>query len=334
MNELVTVVIPTRDRLALLRRTLASVLAQVEVDFEVVIVDDGSSPQQAREVMALAGENVRVVTHPRSLGVAVARNRGVGEARGRWVAFLDDDDIWASRKLRAQLDAAEAAGVHWSYTGAVKFVEGPVVWQVMPPPTPERVAAMLASKCLVPAGASNVLADRATVMRLGGFDETLMHMADWDLWLRLLEAGPPASADGVAVGYRLHPAAMSLDPRGILRELEVIDRRWRHLRGGRELDAGPTHLWIGTSWLRAGHRGRAAASYLRAARTRPRQGLRGAARTLYPPVPGPARDPLTRAWPEGGATDGQVAFVGADELDAALRIWGAPDPGAQREAVR
>jgi glycosyltransferase involved in cell wall biosynthesis len=284
----VTVVIPTKNRCELLQTTLRSVLAQQEVETEIVIVDDGSGPDQASAIAELGGESVRIIRNERSRGVASARNQGLDAASTPWVAFCDDDDLWAPDKLSLQLDAAIQAQAAWVYTGAVKFEEGPVIWQVMPPPTPDEVSSHLANRNLVPAGASNVMADRLTLLEVGGFDEGLAHLADWDLWLRLLDHGRPASAPGIGVGYRLHPRAMSLDPRGILAELDVLDGRWRHLRGGRQLDPGPTHLWIAMSQLRAGHRTRALASYIRAIRYCPRTALRGAFRSFHPHPPRPA----------------------------------------------
>lgn len=288
MTATVTAIVPTKNRIGLLSVTVRSILAQQGVDVEVVIVDDGSEPDVAQQIAALSDERIRVVRNPSSRGVASARNQGVGEARTPWVAFCDDDDLWTPGKLAGQISAVERTGRAWAYTGAVKFEVGPVVWQVMPPPLPEEVVERLADKCIVPAGASNVLADRQTVTDAGGFDEGLMHLADWDLWLRLLEVGPPAAAEGIGVGYRLHPQTMSLGPAGILAELPTIDQRWRHLRGGRTLDPGPTHLWIAMSHLRAGQRRAAARAYLRAARSRRRQGLRGFVRTFHPAPPTPA----------------------------------------------
>src|SRR5688500_342442 len=95
----VTVVIPTRDRWNLLeRRALRSVLAQEDVRLEVVVVDDGSSEPAPPSIER--DERVRVVRHETSRGVPAARNTGIGEATAAWTAFLDDDDLWAPRKLR------------------------------------------------------------------------------------------------------------------------------------------------------------------------------------------------------------------------------------------
>jgi glycosyltransferase involved in cell wall biosynthesis len=284
----VTVVVPTRDRVQLLRRTLASITAQRNVEVEVIIVDDGSEPSVARAVADLADARVRVLRNDRSGGVGAARNQGAAAAKAPWLAFCDDDDLWAPDKLRGQLDAARTSGRLWVYAGAVKFEHGPRLWQLMPPPSPDEVQDRLPMKNVVPAGASNVMVDRGTYLDVGGFDPELAHLADWDLWLKLHVAGLPAVAPGFQVAYRMHIGAMSLHPDGILDDLATVDERWRQERGGQPLDPGPTHLWIAMSWLRAGRRLPAAASYLRAARSDPRRGLRGVARTAVPRRPRPA----------------------------------------------
>ncbi|GGI05428.1 hypothetical protein GCM10011354_14050 [Egicoccus halophilus] len=283
------VVVPSKDRPVLLRRTVRSILAQRDVALQVVVVDDGSATPQTDALAELTGDpRLTVVRSERAGGVARARNRGAEVVDADVVAFCDDDDLWAPGKLADQLDALVEVGADWAYTGAVKFAAGPVVWQVMPPPVPTEVVARLPTKNVIPAGASNVLVRRDAFVAAGGFDAGLGHLADWDLWMRLREGGPPAAASGIGVAYRLHPGAMSLHPEGILRELTVLDRRWRDARDGRPLDPGPTHLWIAMSWLRAGRRLPAAAAYLRAARTRPGPGLRGMARTAHPRPPRPA----------------------------------------------
>jgi glycosyltransferase involved in cell wall biosynthesis len=311
----VSVVVPTRDRPGLLRRTLASIAAQRDVRTEVIVVDDGSSPADARAVVDLAGDRVRVLSNERSGGVGAARNQGAAVATAPWLAFCDDDDLWAPDKLAGQLAAAHAASRRWAYTGAVKFESGPRLWQLMPPPVPAEVHDRLPTKNVVPAGASNVMVDRATYLDVGGFDPALAHLADWDLWLKLRDVGLPAAASGLEVAYRMHVGAMSLHPDGILADLATIDTRWRHVRGGRPLDPGPTHLWIAMSWLRAGRRLPAAAAFVRAARSDVRRGLRGVMRTAYPRRPRPAGD--LRNAPAGGAQHVPAELWALLEADAA-----------------
>ncbi len=103
----VTVVIPTRDRRELLLRTLDSVLRQEDVALDVVVVDDGGTDGSADAVENLQLPNVRVLRHQRSRGVSAARNAGLRTVTAPWVAFVDDDDLWAPTKLRAQLTSLE-----------------------------------------------------------------------------------------------------------------------------------------------------------------------------------------------------------------------------------
>jgi glycosyltransferase involved in cell wall biosynthesis len=324
----VTAVVPTRDRVELLQRTLRSLVGQRGVAVEVVVVDDGSTTAAADAIRALEHGPVRVLRNKRSRGVAAARNQGAEAAGAPWVAFCDDDDLWTPTKAAGQVAAAEASRRAWSYTGAVKFETGPTIWQVMWPPDPEEVGRRLPLHNVIPAGASNVLVDRRTFLDVGGFDEGLAHLADWDLWLRLLALGLPACAPGIGVAYRLHPGAMSLDPRGILDELRVLDDRWRHLRGGAALDPGPTHLWIAMSWLRAGRRRPAMWSYLRAVRSQPRRGLRGALRTLHPRPPRPAHV-LGPAGTGGGALKRVEEVELPDEMRDLLEELAVRAPAAE-----
>jgi glycosyltransferase involved in cell wall biosynthesis len=115
----VSVVVPTHNRSGLLAQTLRSVLWQRGVDLEVLVVDDGSTDDTAAVVAALNDPRVRLLRHGTPRGVSAARNRGVAAAGGRWLAFCDDDDLWAPDKLARQLAAAQATGRSWVYAGEV-----------------------------------------------------------------------------------------------------------------------------------------------------------------------------------------------------------------------
>src|SRR5262249_41417720 len=109
---IVSVVIPTRDRAALLPVAIESALAQRVRDVEVIVVDDGST-DDTEAVLARFRDRVRHVRQAPE-GVAAARNRGWSEGRGRWIAFLDSDDWWQPEALERALGAAErepSAGV-------------------------------------------------------------------------------------------------------------------------------------------------------------------------------------------------------------------------------
>jgi glycosyltransferase involved in cell wall biosynthesis len=257
----VSVVVPTRDRAGLLPRTLCSVLAQQDVDVEVLVVDDGSRDGTRAAVSALLDDRLRYLRHEQPQGVSAARNSGVGAATGTWVAFLDDDDLWAPRKLAAQLELA--AGHGWAVSGAVCVNDELAVLSVEAPLPPQRIADEVERWNAVPAGASNVLV-RAEVLRsVGPFDVRLRHMSDWDLWIRLARQGLPAVVPRPHVAYRMHLASATVetgyDAAEPLAELAVIAARY-----GVPVDRAAVHRWIGWSARRAGRRAPAAAAYLRA----------------------------------------------------------------------
>jgi glycosyltransferase involved in cell wall biosynthesis len=110
----VSVVIPTHNRSDLLALTLRSALSQRDVAFEVIVVDDGSADETSEVVAGLGDPRVRLIRHDVSQGVSAARNRGIAEARAEWIAFLDDDDLWAPDKLSFQLTAASESSRCWS----------------------------------------------------------------------------------------------------------------------------------------------------------------------------------------------------------------------------
>ncbi|AWK88858.1 glycosyltransferase family 2 protein [Azospirillum thermophilum] len=111
-NELVTVVIPTRNRPDLVTRAVRSALAQSYPALEVVVVIDGPDPETASQLHALSDPRLTVLELEQNHGAAEARNIGVRHGRGAWIAFLDDDDHWMPEKIEVQM-AARPAGVRY-----------------------------------------------------------------------------------------------------------------------------------------------------------------------------------------------------------------------------
>ena len=262
----VTVVIPTRDRLVSLLATLAGVWRQRDVRLEVVLVDDGSGRDVAPRYERLRSDRVRVLRNASSQGPAAARNAGISVARGRWVAFLDDDDLWAPTKLRRQLDAAERAQAAWAWCGAVYLSGEGRVLSVASAPSPDDVRRRLPSGPVIPAGASNVIGRTSLLRRLGGFDEGIFHMPDWDLWLRLLVADPGAAHPEPLVGYVQHEEMLSRRRTMVMdRDLAIIDRKLR-AHGLRPTDARVRRgllEWMAQAHVAAGQWGPAARTYAR-----------------------------------------------------------------------
>jgi len=223
----VTVVIPTRDRWSLLPGALESALSQRGVAVDVVVADDGSTTAPPAEVRRPGVEVVRLET---SGGIAAARNAAIVRATGEWVAFLDDDDIWAPDKLRLQIDAALGAGAPWAYATAVMVGSDGTAQYLWPLPDPERLLELLPRSNVIPAGSSNVVVAAETLDAVGGFDESFSRIADWDLWIRLAAVATPAAVPEPLVGYRQHTANMSGGGRrALLAEFRRLEAKHRAL---------------------------------------------------------------------------------------------------------
>jgi glycosyltransferase involved in cell wall biosynthesis len=266
----VSVVIPTRSRWRLLSTAaLPAALEQREVDHEIIVVDDGSDDETADRLDEIADPRLRVVRNSPSRGVAAARNVGIAAARGRWVSFLDDDDLWSPHKLRAQLDAAASADAVFAYAaGAGLDAEHRFLFAVATP-DPETVARELLRWNVIWCGCSNVIARTDLVRELAGFDERLYQLADWDLWIRLALAGPAAATSEVVVGYVMHDKSMLLtDRRDVFPEMDYLADKHRASSDayGVEFDRVLFARWVARGHRLAGRRRQAALTYLRGAR--------------------------------------------------------------------
>jgi Glycosyl transferase family 2 len=247
LMPVVSVVVPSHNRARLLQRTLRSILAQHLSDIEVVVVDDGSTDDTSSVAVA-ADPRVVVLRNTTPAGVGAARNRGIAAARGDWIAFCDDDDLWSPNKLAHQLMEADAAGANWAYSGDVNVDENLRVLSGGPPPDPEAVVALLSRWNPLASGGSNVIVRSNVLASVGGFDPTLRRTEDWDLWIRIARTGTPACAREPLVAYRFHEGNVVTHPAEMVDEahklalrydmpvdIPAMNRRaaWAALRGGR-----------------------------------------------------------------------------------------------------
>jgi glycosyltransferase involved in cell wall biosynthesis len=240
----VSVVIPTKDRWPLVRRAVDCALDQRDVEVEVIVVDDGSGDGTAAWLAALGEPRLRVQRNERPRGPAAARNLALASARGPWTAFLDDDDLWAPRKLRAQLDAAAAAAASFAFGDALVVDETLAPTGYDASPETDGLLVDLLKHNSVPGGCSNVVARTDLLRRLGGFDERLAVLADWDLWIRLAEAGRGARVAAPLVAYVEHARGLHVrSARGGIDELEYMRRKHRDLWARHDVDMGG-HAWF------------------------------------------------------------------------------------------
>ena len=117
MNDMVSIVVPVYNAAGCIRDTIASVQNQDYKDFELILVDDGSLDGTYEIMKEYESENIRVLANDEKKGAAGARNCGIKNALGRYVAFLDADDMWLPDKLSKQLDFMKSLGAAFSFTG-------------------------------------------------------------------------------------------------------------------------------------------------------------------------------------------------------------------------
>jgi glycosyltransferase involved in cell wall biosynthesis len=182
-EDLVSVIIPTYNRNELLHRAIRSAVRQSYRSLEVVVFDNGSSPPASIPDELTADSRVSMIRSDTNLGCGESRNISVARARGRWIAFLDDDDEWLPDKIARQLDALVpgAAGVDCGH----ELWDGDrLVRRLVPDPDRDLARELLERPMMAP---SCVLLDRRVFEELGGFPIEINRCEDWELWLRLAD---------------------------------------------------------------------------------------------------------------------------------------------------
>jgi glycosyltransferase involved in cell wall biosynthesis len=182
-KSFVSVIIPTYNRGWIIKEAIDSVLAQDYTEFELIVVDDGSTDHTSDVLDSY--RNVIKVFSQKNKGVSAARNRGIAEASGQFIAFLDSDDLWLSQKLSVQIE-------FFNQTPDVLICQTEEVWirnglRVNPKKRHKKPSGMIFKPslelCLV--SPSAVMIQRSLFDRVGEFDETLPACEDYDLWLRI-----------------------------------------------------------------------------------------------------------------------------------------------------
>ena len=198
----VSVIIPTFRHGAIVLETLESVFAQSFTDYEVIVVNDGSPDDTAERLHPLAEAGRIRYFEQTNQGQAGARNRGLAEARGEFVAYLDDDDLWPPDKLEWQVRWLEERGGdvvvgNVAYFGGSGFVpDWPEMGEVL-----DHRSFFIGNGIVSPGQA---LVRRETFQRVGPWNERYRGSDDLDLWFRLAKVTPLWVVNRVALRYRLH----------------------------------------------------------------------------------------------------------------------------------
>ncbi len=201
---LVSVVLPTHNRVDLLERAVESVFRQSVTDFELIIVNDASRDDTKAYLASveMRDPRVRVVHIQTAVGGAGARNAGLQLCRGKWTAFLDDDDQWLPAKLQRQLEklSANSSAIACS-CGYIRCLPSGRSKEILVS-CDATMPRLLAHSML--GGASLCLCSTRILGEIGGFDSTLRSAQDMDLWVRLRQRGEIEVCREALVLYGAH----------------------------------------------------------------------------------------------------------------------------------
>jgi glycosyltransferase involved in cell wall biosynthesis len=200
MPQLISVIIPTYNRANLILRAIDSVLNQSYKNFELIIVDDGST-DNTHEVLTPLIQTDKIKYFKRqNCGVSASRNFGVSQSLGNYITFLDSDDEWLPHKLQDQLH-------YFSHNPEVRIVYGEEIWirngirvnqKAIHKKSGGSIFLACVEQCLI--GPSSVMLEKKLFFEMGGFDESFVVCEDYDLWLKISSL--------MEIGFITHPQIM------------------------------------------------------------------------------------------------------------------------------
>jgi glycosyltransferase involved in cell wall biosynthesis len=226
----VSVIVPAYNIAGYLTATLRSLVAQTYKDFEVLIVDDGSTDETAQVAHGFVANhaNFHLLKKPNG-GLSSARNFGIAAAKGEYIALLDGDDLYRPTKLQrhnALLDRNPQVGVVYSASQAMRDDGGRTWLSLSGKPVAKDPLEALLYKNFVGHG-SNAMFRRSLIDEVGGFDEGLVSVEDLDFWLRIAETGKWGFYRDrqVLCDYRVRPAGLSYNTQQMQKTHEKVIRR-------------------------------------------------------------------------------------------------------------
>ncbi len=206
---IISVIIPAYNAEHTITQTINSVQNQTFIDWELIIINDGSTDGTHQLVNQISDSRIKIFSYPNG-GLSIARNRGINHATGEFIAFLDADDLWTEDKLELQLEALQKnpeTGVAYSWTyfmeekGEYCHTDRPLFFE-------GDVLANLLTDNFIASG-SNPLIRRQAIESVGEFDPSVSGAADWDYWLRLAAHWQFVVVPKPQIFYRLSSSSMS-----------------------------------------------------------------------------------------------------------------------------
>lgn len=203
-SPLVSVIVPTYNRPELLARALESIFDQSMQDFEVVVVND-HGPDVSKIISSYPGNKIRYVSHIENLGPAASRNTGIAAASGKYVAYLDDDDIYYPNHLKVLAGFLETSGMPAAYADAMvehigTDTEGQTISEREPYPSVDFHNDLILAKNTLPLPCMVHL--KSCIEAVGGFREDFAAHEDWELWIRISARYPIVHVNTITCEFK------------------------------------------------------------------------------------------------------------------------------------
>lgn len=221
---LISVIIPTYNRGALIKSSIESVEKQTFQDFEIIVVDDGSTDDTEQVIAELGQHRIRYIRHDKNRGANVARNTGIQEAKGEYIAFQDSDDTWHPKKLAKQVDACNTSGADVAFCAFNRVISGKKTY-IPKPGYKLKVgyhnfyASLLRGSFI---SCQTLFIRRPLLLEVGMFDEELPRLQDWELCLRLSENHSFVFLSEPLVEVEIRADSISTDTKNYARAADLI----------------------------------------------------------------------------------------------------------------
>jgi glycosyltransferase involved in cell wall biosynthesis len=248
-DPLVTVVVPTYNRARLIGETIESILAQTFSDLELIVVSDGCTDCTEAVVEAFCDRRIRMVRQTNSGGPARPRNIGIELARGKYVAFCDDDDLWMPQKLEKQVAVMERyPDVALCFTRGITFGSGGFFSRraLKRGVRSNHFRALLFGNFIAN---SSVIVRRNVLTKVGPFNtDRFLHGAeDYEMWLRIAYGHKLIKLDEKLIKYRVHLSNLAADrAKGTRRGIHIV-RKWR-CNSATKSQAAVALIWQWFKW--------------------------------------------------------------------------------------
>lgn len=217
---LISVIIPVFNGEKTIQYTIESVLNQTFPDFELIIINDGSTDSTLEVTSRFSDQRLQIFSYPNA-GLNASRNRGIAKSSGEYITFIDADDLWTPDKLESQLNALQnnpEAAVAYSWTDAIDEAGCFLRPDSRASFTGDVYPNLLLGYFL--SNGSNPLIRKQAFLEVGLYDETLISAQDWEMYLRLAAKYPFVAVPKPQVLYRQSAAAMSMNV--VMKEVAAI----------------------------------------------------------------------------------------------------------------